>query len=60
MREQHKRLALLMAAAVFQGASIGPLIELAIDFDPRYVFYASIVIVFVSNKLDSLQCYGDG
>lgn len=26
-----------MAAALFQGASIGPLIELAIKFDPRYV-----------------------
>lgn len=26
-----------MAAALFKGASIGPLIELAIDFDPRFV-----------------------
>lgn len=34
---QQKRVGLLMASAVFEGASIGPLIELAIDFDPRYV-----------------------
>ena len=25
-----------MAAAAFQGASIGPLIDLAIEIDPRY------------------------
>lgn len=33
--EQQKRVSLLMAAGLFEGASIGPLIELAIDFDPR-------------------------
>jgi hypothetical protein len=33
---QRKRLTLLMAAALFQGASIGPLIDLAIQIDPRY------------------------
>jgi hypothetical protein len=31
---QRKRLTLLMAAALFQGASIGPLIDLAIQIDP--------------------------
>jgi FtsH-binding integral membrane protein len=31
--EEQKRVSLLMAAALFEGASIGPLIELAIDFD---------------------------
>jgi len=33
---QQKRLSLLMASALFQGASIGPLIDLAIAIDPRY------------------------
>lgn len=33
--EQRKRFGLLMAASVLEGASVGPLIELAIDFDPR-------------------------
>jgi len=37
VNEQQKRVGLLMAAAVFEGASIGPLVELAIDIDPRYV-----------------------
>lgn len=32
---QRKRVGLLMAAALFQGASIGPLVEIVIDFDPR-------------------------
>ena len=27
-----------MAAALLEGASIGPLVDLAIKFDPRYVF----------------------
>lgn len=35
--EQQKRVALLMASGAFQGASIGPLIELAIETNPRYV-----------------------
>ncbi|KAK9275406.1 hypothetical protein L1049_022670 [Liquidambar formosana] len=33
--EEQKRVALLMAAALFEGASIGPLIDLAIQIDPR-------------------------
>ncbi|KAL3499722.1 hypothetical protein ACH5RR_038815 [Cinchona calisaya] len=40
--KEHKRLALLMAASVFQGASIGPLIELAIDFDTSILVSATI------------------
>lgn len=35
---QRKRVTLLMAASLFQGASIGPLIDLAIHIDPRYGF----------------------
>ena len=35
--EQKRRVALLMATALFQGASIGPLIDLAIQIDPRYM-----------------------
>ncbi|KHG18582.1 Bax inhibitor 1 -like protein [Gossypium arboreum] len=33
--QEQKRVSLLMASAVFQGASIGPLIDLAIKIDPR-------------------------
>lgn len=33
---QQKRVALLMATAAFQGATVGPLIDLAIEIDPRY------------------------
>lgn len=40
--EEQKRMALLMAAALFKGASIGPLIELAIDFDPSIVIGAFV------------------
>jgi FtsH-binding integral membrane protein len=36
--EERKRLGLLMAAAMFQGASIGPLIDLAIQVDPSLIF----------------------
>ncbi|EEF30605.1 bax inhibitor 1 [Ricinus communis] len=32
--QEQKRVAILMAAALFQGASVGPLIDLAIDIDP--------------------------
>jgi hypothetical protein len=32
---QRKRYGLLMAAALLEGASVGPLIKLAVDFDPR-------------------------
>ena len=42
--EQQMRLSLLMASSVLQGASIGPLIELAIEFDPRYLFHPPIFI----------------
>ncbi|XP_019179651.1 PREDICTED: bax inhibitor 1-like isoform X1 [Ipomoea nil] len=41
-QEQQKRVALLMAAALFEGASIGPLIELAIDFDPSILVSAFV------------------
>ncbi|XP_022865813.1 bax inhibitor 1-like [Olea europaea var. sylvestris] len=40
--EEKKRVSLLMAAALFQGASIGPLIELAIKFDPSIVLGALV------------------
>ncbi|XP_051119368.1 bax inhibitor 1-like [Andrographis paniculata] len=40
--EEQKRVSLLMAAAAFQGASVGPLIELAIDFDPSILFSAFV------------------
>ncbi|KAL2548035.1 Bax inhibitor 1 [Forsythia ovata] len=40
--EEQKRVSLLMAAALFKGASIGPLIELAIDFDPSIVLGAFV------------------
>ncbi|XP_022871044.1 bax inhibitor 1-like [Olea europaea var. sylvestris] len=40
--EEKKRVSLLMAAALFQGASIGPLIELGIDFDPSIVLGAFV------------------
>lgn len=35
--EQRKRFGLLMAASFLEGASVGPLIEIAIDFDSRYI-----------------------
>ncbi|KAB5564148.1 hypothetical protein DKX38_004202 [Salix brachista] len=35
--EEQKRVALLMAAALFEGASIGPLIDMAIQIDSRYI-----------------------
>ncbi|CAJ1943258.1 unnamed protein product [Sphenostylis stenocarpa] len=40
--EEQKRLSLLMASALFQGASIGPLIELAIAIDPSLIFSAFV------------------
>ncbi|KAI4315202.1 hypothetical protein L6164_028036 [Bauhinia variegata] len=40
--EEKKRVALLMAASLFEGASIGPLIELAIDIDPSLIFGAFV------------------
>lgn len=44
--EQQKRVALLMAAGLFEGASIGPLIDLAIEIDPRYFKFVATVFVF--------------
>ncbi|KAL6496200.1 Bax inhibitor 1 [Orobanche gracilis] len=41
-RQEQKKLSLLMAAAILEGASIGPLIELAIEFDPSIVVSAFI------------------
>ena len=43
---QKKRVTLLMAASLFQGASIGPLIDLAIQIEPRYVLYGGQLIVW--------------
>ncbi|KAL3497573.1 hypothetical protein ACH5RR_040305 [Cinchona calisaya] len=40
--DEHKRVSLLMAAAAFEGASIGPLIELAIEFDPSILVGAIV------------------
>lgn len=40
--KEQKRVSLLMAAGVFEGASIGPLIELAIDFDPSILVGAFV------------------
>lgn len=40
--EEQKRVALLMAAAGFQGASTGPLIQLAINFDPTILVSAVV------------------
>ncbi|KAL2546148.1 Bax inhibitor 1 [Forsythia ovata] len=40
--EEKKRVSLLMAAALFEGASIGPLIKLAIDFDSSIVVGAFV------------------
>jgi hypothetical protein len=47
-----------MAAALFQGASIGPLIDLAIQIDPRYalitfVFFRALgSFVFIGASVD--------
>ncbi|XP_057479070.1 bax inhibitor 1-like [Actinidia eriantha] len=40
--QEQKRVALLMAAALFQGASIGPLIDLAIRIDPSILVSAFV------------------
>ncbi|XP_009621251.1 bax inhibitor 1 [Nicotiana tabacum] len=40
--QEQKRVALLMAAALFEGASIGPLIKAGIDFDPSIVIGAFV------------------
>ncbi|KAI3453456.1 hypothetical protein Pfo_010119 [Paulownia fortunei] len=40
--EEQKKVSLLMATALFEGASIGPLIELAIDFDSSILVSAFV------------------
>ncbi|XP_057976728.1 bax inhibitor 1-like [Malania oleifera] len=40
--EEQKRVALLMAAAVFEGASVGPLVDLAIEIDPSILISAFV------------------
>ncbi|KAF2282732.1 hypothetical protein P3X46_016474 [Hevea brasiliensis] len=40
--EEQKRVALLMAAGLFEGASIGPLIDLAIKIDPSVLITAFV------------------
>ncbi|KAJ1391728.1 Bax inhibitor 1-related [Sesbania bispinosa] len=40
--EERKRVSLLMASSLFQGASIGPLIDLAIQIDPILIFSAFV------------------
>lgn len=40
--EEQKRFRALMAAAVFEGASVGPLIDLAIQFDPSILVSAFV------------------
>ncbi|PON64620.1 Bax inhibitor 1-related [Parasponia andersonii] len=40
--EEQKRVAILMAAAVFEGASVGPLIDLAIQIDPSILVSAFV------------------
>ncbi|XP_061343947.1 bax inhibitor 1-like [Gastrolobium bilobum] len=40
--EEQKRITLLMAGSLFQGASIGPLIDLAIHIDPSLIFSAFV------------------
>ncbi|WVZ11993.1 hypothetical protein V8G54_016523 [Vigna mungo] len=43
--EEKKRVTLLMASSLFQGASIGPLIYLAIQIEPRYVLCGGAALV---------------
>ncbi|GAV67598.1 Bax1-I domain-containing protein [Cephalotus follicularis] len=40
--EEQKRVNLLMASALFEGASVGPLIDLAIEVDPRILISAFV------------------
>ncbi|KAL5973830.1 Bax inhibitor 1 [Asimina triloba] len=40
--QEQKRVGLLMASALFEGASVGPLISFAIDFDPSIVVSAFV------------------
>lgn len=48
---QGKRVSLLMSSALFQGASIGPLIDVALAIDPRYTlisFWKEFLVVLPS------------
>ncbi|GMJ11011.1 ARABIDOPSIS BAX INHIBITOR 1, BAX inhibitor 1 [Hibiscus trionum] len=49
--EEHKRVSLLMASAAFEGASVGPLIDLAIQIDPSV-----LVAAFVGTAL-AFACF---
>ncbi|XP_074563765.1 bax inhibitor 1-like [Curcuma longa] len=49
--EEKRRFGLLMAASVFDGASIGPLIEFAIDFD-----YSILITAFVGTAI-AFACF---
>lgn len=40
--QEHKRVSLLMAAALFEGATIGPLIDLALHVDPSILLSAFV------------------
>ncbi|MED6193879.1 Bax inhibitor 1 [Stylosanthes scabra] len=40
--QEQKRVSLLLASALFQGASIGPLIDLAIEVDPSLILTAFV------------------
>ncbi|KAA8522171.1 hypothetical protein F0562_012844 [Nyssa sinensis] len=40
--QEQKRVALLMTAALFEGASIGPLIEMAVEIDPSILITAFV------------------
>lgn len=55
--KQQKRVALLVVAAVFEGASIGPLIDLAIEIDPRCVPHLSNVAYCVLVQLVWLRIF---
>lgn len=57
LREQKKRVALLMAAAVFEGASIGPLIDLAIEIDPRCVPFCDMLVSVILFQLLAVENY---
>jgi FtsH-binding integral membrane protein len=49
--EERKRYGLLMAAALLEGASVGPLIKLAVDFDP------SILVTAVVGTAIAFACF---
>ncbi|KAE9596750.1 hypothetical protein Lal_00007683 [Lupinus albus] len=45
--EEQKRVSLLMASSLFEGASIGPLIDMAIQIDPSLIFSAFVATSLV-------------